>query len=121
MSKPGQDHKGIVAAIDAITVANGGTASGGTITQALNTLDVTLGGSGGHESISDALYALRSVVAPKPTGNKSITANGTDIDVAEYATVSVAVPNPSTGTLQITANGTGIDVKQYAYVDVAVE
>ena len=26
-----------------------------------------------------------------PTGNKAITANGTDIDVAQYATVSVAV------------------------------
>lgn len=27
-----------------------------------------------------------------PTGNKSITENGTDIDVAQYATVSVSVP-----------------------------
>lgn len=27
-----------------------------------------------------------------PTGNKAITENGTDIDVAAYATVSVAVP-----------------------------
>ena len=26
-----------------------------------------------------------------PTGNKEITSNGTDIDVAQYATVSVAV------------------------------
>ena len=30
-----------------------------------------------------------------PTGNKSITANGTGIDVAQYATVSVAVPSSS--------------------------
>lgn len=28
----------------------------------------------------------------RPTGNKAITANGTNIDVAEYSTVSVAVP-----------------------------
>lgn len=30
-----------------------------------------------------------------PTGNKAITANGTGIDVAQYATVSVAVPAPN--------------------------
>lgn len=31
-----------------------------------------------------------------PTGTKSITSNGTDIDVTEYATVDVAVPTGST-------------------------
>lgn len=31
----------------------------------------------------------------KPSGTKSITANGTGIDVTEYASVDVAVPIPS--------------------------
>lgn len=55
----------------------------------------------------------------EPTGTKSITENGTDIDVAQYAKVNVAVPEP-TGTKNITANGTDIDVAEYAKVDVEV-
>lgn len=35
------------------------------------------------------------VQAAAPSGNKSITANGTGIDVASYSTVSVAVPDPT--------------------------
>jgi len=44
----------------------------------------------------------------RPQGTKSITANGTGIDVAEYASVDVAVPSqsPNLGTKTITANGT---------------
>lgn len=34
-----------------------------------------------------------------PSGNKSITANGTGIDVSSYATASVAVPDPTTNAL----------------------
>ena len=59
-------------------------------------------------------------VPQPPTGTKSITANGTGIDIAGYAKADVNVPNPSTGTLQITANGEGINVTQYAAVDVNV-
>ena len=85
-----------------------------------------------------------------PTGSTSITTNGSDINIAQYATVNVAVPNGTetlnattnntyyptspnigfsevvvnvpgpTGTLPITQNGTGIDVTNYAAVDVAV-
>lgn len=79
-----------------------------------------------------------------PTGTKSITANGTGIDVAAYATVDVNVPSSGggmviqdvvdtdggtirtitgveiSGTKTITENGTGIDVTQYANVDVNV-
>lgn len=57
-----------------------------------------------------------------PSGAKSITANGTSIDVAEYATVNVAVPASAvdSGTKSITSNGTGIDVVGYSAVDVAV-
>ena len=35
-----------------------------------------------------------------PAGNKEITANGTDIDVTDYATVSVAVPSSGGGIYQ---------------------
>lgn len=55
----------------------------------------------------------------EPTGTKNITENGTNIDVAQYANVNVAVPEP-TGTKNITANGSDIDVAEYAKVDVAV-
>ena len=57
-----------------------------------------------------------------PTGTKSITANGTGIDVTTYAAVDVNVPQgvfPS-GTKSITSNGTGIDVTNYAAVNVNV-
>lgn len=48
-----------------------------------------------------------------PSGNKEITANGTNIDVKNYETVSVNVPTPAisfdsaTGTLTITTSGGG--------------
>ena len=54
-----------------------------------------------------------------PTGKINITANGTGIDVAQYATADVAVPQPA-GKIDIVANGTGIDVADYATADVAV-
>lgn len=41
-----------------------------------------------------------------PSGNKSITANGTGIDVSAYATASVAVPDPT-----LTGDATADDVK----------
>ena len=42
------------------------------------------------------------------SGNKSITANGTDIDVTDYATVSVAVPgsSPNLETVQVSYTAT---------------
>lgn len=55
-----------------------------------------------------------------PTGTKSITQNGTGIDVAAYADVDVNVPSVTpTGTIQITQNGQ-VDVTQYASADVNV-
>ena len=55
-----------------------------------------------------------------PTGTKSISANGTGIDVKEYEKVDVAVPGitPS-GTLAIATNGSH-DVTNYATASVAV-
>lgn len=78
-----------------------------------------------------------------PSGNLALTANGTNINVSEYATVSVNVPGTTgitiideidqnggtirhingtviSGTKSITQNGSGIDVTSYASVDVNV-
>jgi hypothetical protein len=56
---------------------------------------------------------------PTPSGAISITANAENIDVKQYATANVNVPNPSTGTLNITAND-DYDVTEYAGVSVNV-
>lgn len=54
------------------------------------------------------------------SGTKSITANGTGIDVTNYASVDVAVPSTTpTGTISITQNGT-TDVTNYASANVNV-
>ena len=60
-----------------------------------------------------------------PTGNKVITENGEEIDVYDYATVTVNVPVPEgyiipAGNTTITANGTDIDVNDYATATVDV-
>ena len=71
------------------------------------------------ENIDVKQYATANVNVPNPsTGTLNITANN-DYDVTDYAGVSVNVPNPSTGTLNITSNNT-YDVTDYASVDVNV-
>ena len=70
-------------------------------------------------NIDVAQYAKADVAVPQPTGNVELTENGTDIDIAQYATATVAVPNPSTGSLEITTNDT-YDVINYAQVVVNV-
>lgn len=54
-----------------------------------------------------------------PTGNIAITENGTNIDIAQYETASVAVPQPS-GNITLTQNGENIDIEDYATATVNV-
>lgn len=67
-------------------------------------------------------YAAANVNVPQgvfPTGTKNITENGTS-DVTNYASVNVAVPQPS-GKVTITQNGTDINISEYASADVDVQ
>ena len=75
------------------------------------TVDSTLGNS----LISDGLAKEFTLITP--TGTKSITANGEDIDVTQYAKANVNVPNPSTGKLEITGTAE-VDVTNYASAQV---
>lgn len=64
----------------------------------------------GAELVGNGLAEEYTLITP--SGTKTITQNGENIDVAEYAKATVAVPGPS-GSLNITANGT-FDVLDYA-------
>lgn len=57
------------------------------------------------ESLSDILTAINTIVVP--SGTLSITANGTGIDVTEYANADVAVPNSNSGTYTYGSGSTG--------------
>ena len=114
----------ITEAIVAAAIAKGAaaTSKADTITDAIDLLTDTLAGEdkSAGATIAEAIAALTPYIGTvTPTGTKSITANGTGIDVAAYETVDVAVPNPSTGTLEITEDGT-YDVTAYASVHVTV-
>lgn len=76
---------------------------------------VTVNDTLGAQLISDGLAKEFTLITP--TGTKSITANGTGIDVTTYANVDVAVPNPSTGKLDITGTAE-VDVTNYASAQV---
>lgn len=69
------------------------------------------------ENIDVAQYAKANVAVPAPTGNVNITENGEGIDIAQYATATVNVPNPSTGKLDITGTAE-VDVTNYASAQV---
>lgn len=70
----------------------------------------------GAELVENGLAEEYTLITP--SGTKTITQNGVDIDVVEYAKVDVAVPAPS-GSLNIAENGT-FDVSEYAEVVVNV-
>ena len=71
----------------------------------------------GNSWIEDGLAESYNLITP--TGTKTITSNGTDIDVSTYAKADVAVPVPE-GNIEITQNGTGIDIADYSTATVAV-
>ena len=78
----------------------------------------------GEEKVYDMLDGIPEGYI-KPNGNISITENGENINVNEYATASVNVPIPDgyivpSGNKEITENGTNIDVAQYATASVNV-
>lgn len=78
----------------------------------------------GEEKVYDMIDGIPEGYV-KPTGNISITENGENINVNEYATASVNVPIPEgyivpSGNKEITQNGTNIDVAQYATASVNV-
>ena len=67
-----------------------------------------------YDLLNDTSYNIGST---NPTGNIAITENGTGIDVSQYATASVAVPNPSTGKINITTLDE-VNVTDYAAAQV---
>ena len=77
----------------------------------------------GHHPSTDPTSpnTLVDVAVPGPVGKKVITENGTNIDIAAYATADVQVPQGvfPTGTKDITMNGLS-DVTNYENVNVQV-
>lgn len=94
-----------------LTSLGGTPAIGDTNADVLAKIVTALGGtpSGGTNATLIAQIAeVADDATEKPSGNKSITANGTNIDVAAYATVSVAVPVPELCVVQFDlGTGTG--------------
>lgn len=64
-------------------------------------------------------YEEVTVAVPQPIGKITLTENATDVDISEYATADIAVPQGvfPEGTLAISENGT-FDVAEYEYVHV---
>lgn len=69
----------------------------------------------GAQLISDGLAVAFTLITP--TGTKTITENGENIDVTVYAKATVNVPNPSTGKVEITGTAE-VDVTNYAAAQV---
>ena len=69
----------------------------------------------GAQLIADGLAVAFTLITP--TGTKTITENGENIDVTAYAKATVNVPNPSTGKVEITGTAE-VDVTNYAAAQV---
>ena len=76
---------------------------------------LTVTDEAGAQLISDGLADEYTLITP--TGTKSITENGENIDVTAYAKATVNVPNPSTGKVEITGTAE-VDVTNYAAAQV---
>ena len=74
----------------------------------------SLGDDLAADLIADGMAEAYTLITP--TGTKSITANGNDIDVATYAKANVAVPEP-TGNIEITSTES-VNVAAYATAQV---
>ena len=97
-----------------VTVAVPGSAT-------LGTKSITQNGT--YDASDDSLdgYSQVSVAVPQPSGKLTITQNGTDVDIAQYATADIAVPQGvvPTGSQTFTSNGT-YDVTDIAQAVVNV-
>lgn len=68
------------------------------------------------DSINVAKYAKANVMGLYPSKERTVTANGTYDDMAEYALVKVTVPGP-TGTIKLTDYNSGLNVSDYEFAD----
>lgn len=101
-----------IKALEAFTIRDSSTGALTSIAHgAVADLDSTLA----NELITEGLAEAYTLISP--TGAKSITANAEGIDVAQYATANVNVPNPSTGKKEITGTAE-VDVTAYATAQV---
>lgn len=86
---------------------------------------VAKGSTPASHSLSDVVTGIGNIpTGITPSGTKSITANGTDIDVTQYAAVDVAVPNTNSDTYTFAANDKGATKdlgvsNTYRYVNAA--
>ena len=101
-----------VRAIIPFTTRNDST---GELTSVAKGQILTVTDEAGAQLISDGLADEYTLITP--TGTKSITENGENIDVTAYAKANVNVPNPSTGKVEITGTAE-VDVTNYASAQV---
>lgn len=113
-------------ALKALYVALGGdpsaVADDNLTVEVLNAIAEKYSGNGDATIIPEAIDNIASVATGliKPSGTKSITSNGTNIDVKNYEKANVNVPNPSSGSISISANGTyDVTDKASAVVNVS--
>ena len=104
--------------IEALIPFTARNADTGELTSVADGQVVTVTDAVGTQLIADGL--AREFTLITPTGTKTITENGENIDVAQYSKATVNVPNPSTGKLTITGTAE-VDVTNYATAQVVDE